>query len=101
MVWKYTDLLFGRKTVVASSFGKCCADKVNFTAAHTNSRQCGSGKVSIRFLYYVAKEQYYVDRVTFEYNLFALIRLLDDIAKKIVDYLPNYQNYIEDMKREG
>lgn len=30
-----------------------------------------------------------------------LIRFLDDIAKKVVDYLPNYQNYIEDLKKEG
>ncbi|KAF1806436.1 hypothetical protein FB192DRAFT_1337872 [Mucor lusitanicus] len=25
----------------------------------------------------------------------------NDIAKKVVDYLPNYQNYIEDLKKEG
>lgn len=54
MVWKYIDL-FDKKTVI--SFGKWCANKVDFTAAHSKRRQCDSGKVSVRSLF-VAKEQY-------------------------------------------
>lgn len=54
MVWKYTDL-FDKKTV--TSFGKWCANKVDFTAAPSKRRQCDSGKSSVRSLF-VAKEQY-------------------------------------------
>ncbi|KAG1140683.1 hypothetical protein G6F37_012940 [Rhizopus arrhizus] len=76
MVWKYTDL-FDEKTVV--SFGQWCVNKVDFTAAHSKRKQCDSGKVSVRSLF-VAKEQY--------------------IAKKVLDYLPHYQLFVQNLKKE-
>ncbi|KAG2233115.1 hypothetical protein INT48_005859, partial [Thamnidium elegans] len=76
MVWKYTDL-FDKKTVI--SFGKWCANNVDFTAVHSKRRQCDSGKVSVRSLF-VVKEQY--------------------IAKKVLDYLPHYQLFVQNLKNE-
>lgn len=61
MVWKYTDL-FDKKTVIA--FGKWCANKVDFTAAHSKRRRGDSGKVSVRSLF-VAKEQYIGKKIIF------------------------------------
>ncbi|KAF7722064.1 hypothetical protein EC973_003746 [Apophysomyces ossiformis] len=80
MVWKYTDL-FDKKSAIA--FGKWCANKVDFIAAHSKRRHGDSGKVSVRSLF-VAKEQY-----------------IDDIAKKVLDYLPHYQLFVQNLKDEG
>ena len=61
MVWKYTDL-FDKKNVIA--FGKWCANKVDFIAAHSKRRRGDSGKVSERSLF-VAKEQYIGKEIIF------------------------------------
>lgn len=35
------------------------------------------------------------------YHLSVLTRFSDDIAKKVLDFLPHYQMFVQDLKKEG
>ncbi|KAI8977281.1 hypothetical protein BDF20DRAFT_873977 [Mycotypha africana] len=79
MEWKYTDLFDGKSV---HAFGKWCANKVDFAAAQSKRKRSSSETISVRPLF-VLKEQY-----------------IDDIAQKVQDYLPQYQLFIETLKKE-
>ncbi|ORX52664.1 hypothetical protein DM01DRAFT_1306345 [Hesseltinella vesiculosa] len=81
-VWNYCDL-FDKKTLY--SFGKWCSDqKLDFLLASTKRKSLGNDESIRARPLYVMKAEY-----------------LDDIATKLVQYLPQYQNYIRALKDDG